>query len=78
MSFDLELGGRRALVTAGTRGVGAAVVAALCDAGVNVVSTARSISGTAPNGVHYQAELTALAWLYQQGMRWHFVRDAIG
>ena len=55
MSFDLELGGRRALVTAGTRGVGAAVVAALCDAGVNVVSTARSIPDTAPMGAHFIA-----------------------
>lgn len=55
MSFDLELGGRRALVTAGTRGVGAAVVAALCDAGVNVVSTARSIPDTAPKGAHFIA-----------------------
>lgn len=42
MSFNLELTGRRALVTGGTKGIGAAVVAALCDAGVTVMTTARS------------------------------------
>ena len=34
MSFDLQLRGQRALVTGGTKGVGAAVVQALVDAGV--------------------------------------------
>ena len=33
MSFDLELTGRRALVTAGTKGIGAAVVDVLHNAG---------------------------------------------
>ena len=32
MSFDLELTGRRALVTAGTKGIGAAVVEVLHNA----------------------------------------------
>ncbi|GMU01365.1 oxidoreductase [Corallococcus caeni] len=54
MSFDLELKGRRALVTGGTKGVGAAVVAALVEAGVRVVATARTVpSGT--KDVHYVA-----------------------
>ena len=37
MSFDLELTNRRALVTGGTKGVGAAVVQILCAAGAQVV-----------------------------------------
>lgn len=56
MSFDLQLAGRRALVTGGTKGVGAAVVQALCDAGVRVMATARSVPAThARQGVHYIA-----------------------
>jgi len=42
MSFDLQLRGQRALVTGGTKGVGAAVAQALVDAGVQVMATARS------------------------------------
>ena len=41
MSHYLELEGQRALVTGGTKGVGAAVVAALCEAGARVLTTAR-------------------------------------
>jgi len=41
MTFDLELANKRALVTAGTKGVGAAVVAALKYAGAQVVAAAR-------------------------------------
>ena len=51
MSFDLELTGRRALVTAGTKGVGAAVVDALHNAGATVVATARAIPTEGPTGV---------------------------
>ena len=43
MNGYLELGGKRALVTGGTKGIGAAVVAALRDAGARVVTTARSM-----------------------------------
>ncbi|MBK1665223.1 short-chain dehydrogenase [Rhodospirillum rubrum] len=43
MSFDLGLSGARALVTGGTKGIGAAVVGALRDAGVRVVTTARRV-----------------------------------
>jgi len=42
VSSPLELQGRRALVTAGTKGVGAAVVARLREAGADVLTTARS------------------------------------
>jgi NAD(P)-dependent dehydrogenase (short-subunit alcohol dehydrogenase family) len=38
VSFDLELKGRRALVTGGTKGVGAAVVETLTGEGVEVIA----------------------------------------
>ena len=44
MSFDLDLATRRALVTGGTRGVGAAVVETLREPERQVVTTARSHS----------------------------------
>ncbi|GFM37023.1 SDR family oxidoreductase [Desulfovibrio psychrotolerans] len=60
MSFTLELHGRRALVTAGTKGVGAAVVESLRNAGVTVVAVARSVPEVAPEGVMYvAADLTS-------------------
>ena len=43
MSGYLELEGKRALVTGGTKGVGEAVVAALREAGASVLTTARSL-----------------------------------
>jgi hypothetical protein len=43
MSDKLELNGQRALVTGGTQGIGAAVVARLREAGVIVLTTARSM-----------------------------------
>ena len=42
MSDDLELNGRRALVTGGTQGIGEAVVARLREAGAKVLTTART------------------------------------
>ena len=39
---DLELTERRALVTGGTKGIGAAVVACLREAGATVLATART------------------------------------
>ncbi len=42
MSDNLELDGRRALVTGGTRGIGEAVVVRLREAGAIVFTTARS------------------------------------
>lgn len=42
MSDDLELDGRRALVTGGTKGIGEAVAARLREAGARVLTTARA------------------------------------
>lgn len=53
MSFDLELKGRTALVTGGTKGLGAAVVKSLNEAGVSVVAVARSVPSDAPEGISY-------------------------
>ena len=62
MSFDLGLSGRRALVTAGTKGVGAAVVEVLRENGANVVTTARSIPCGSPARVQYiAADITTAA-----------------
>jgi NAD(P)-dependent dehydrogenase (short-subunit alcohol dehydrogenase family) len=55
MTFDLQLAHRRALVTGGTKGVGAAVVEALHDAGVQVVATARSAPSRPIEGVRFLA-----------------------
>lgn len=45
-----ELAGKRALVTGGSRGIGAAVVRGLLDAGAEVLTTARSATSTVPEG----------------------------
>jgi len=59
MTFDLDLTDRRALITGGTKGVGAAVVQALREAGAAVMATARSVAGHAADGVSYiAADLT--------------------
>jgi NAD(P)-dependent dehydrogenase (short-subunit alcohol dehydrogenase family) len=55
LSFSLELAGRRALVTGGTKGIGAAVVAVFREAGVKVIATARAIPKQATEGVHFVA-----------------------
>ncbi|MGW4767704.1 oxidoreductase [Nocardia sp. NPDC004278] len=50
-----ELAGKRALVTGGTRGIGAAVVRQLLDAGAEVLTTARSGTGAVPEGAIFVA-----------------------
>src|SRR5690606_31059369 len=55
MTFDLELEGQRVLVTGGTKGIGAAVVALFCEAGARVVATARTFPSDPPTGAHYIA-----------------------
>jgi NAD(P)-dependent dehydrogenase (short-subunit alcohol dehydrogenase family) len=55
MSFDLQLEGQRALVTGGTKGVGAAVVEGLRAAGAQVMATARSAPAQSCAGVVYVA-----------------------
>ena len=61
MSFDLDLMDRRTLVTGGTKGVGAAVVEVLRDAGAKVIATARAVPADAIEGVHYIAADLATA-----------------
>ncbi|MBP2301804.1 SDR family oxidoreductase [Azospirillum picis] len=59
MSIDLGLDGKRALVTGGTKGLGAAVVQALATAGVRVATTARTVPESGSGRIHYiAADLT--------------------
>jgi hypothetical protein len=50
-----ELKGKRALVTGGSRGIGAAVVRQFLDAGAEVLTTARSATSTVPEGATFVA-----------------------
>ncbi|WP_454720659.1 MULTISPECIES: SDR family oxidoreductase [Cupriavidus] len=61
MSMDLELKGRRVLVTAGTKGVGAAVVARLRECGARVLTTARTRPEALPAALFVDADLTTEA-----------------
>jgi NAD(P)-dependent dehydrogenase (short-subunit alcohol dehydrogenase family) len=57
MNVALELEGYRALVTGGTKGVGEAVVARLCEAGAKVLSTARSRPDALPQDMFIGADI---------------------
>src|ERR1700679_4192776 len=55
LDFSKELIGRRALVTGGTRGMGAAIAQRLLDAGAKVVVTGRSRGEATPAGATFIA-----------------------
>ena len=55
MTFNLELHGRRTLVTGGTKGIGAAVVARLREEGAKVLTTARSLPANLASDVLFVA-----------------------
>lgn len=59
MSEDLQLGGLRALVTGGTKGVGEAVVARLREVGVKVLTTARSHGKLSGDEIFVAADITS-------------------
>ncbi len=58
MTAFLTLEGKRALVTAGTRGAGAATVALFRELGAQVLTTARSLPDTLPDAMFVAADLT--------------------
>src|SRR6201996_2685637 len=53
LDLSKEFQGRRALVTGGSRGIGAAIAQRLLDAGATVVVTARSRHAQTPAGATY-------------------------
>jgi NAD(P)-dependent dehydrogenase (short-subunit alcohol dehydrogenase family) len=55
LDFSTELMGRRALVTGGSRGIGAAIAQRLVDAGAKVVVAARTPSNDAPAAATFVA-----------------------
>jgi NAD(P)-dependent dehydrogenase (short-subunit alcohol dehydrogenase family) len=60
MGMDLELKGRRVLVTAGTKGVGAAVAALFREFGARVLTTARVRPHDVPEDLFVAADLTTM------------------
>ncbi|MGV6876419.1 SDR family oxidoreductase [Pseudochelatococcus sp. B33] len=60
MTGFLTLAGKRALITAGTQGAGAATVALFRELGAQVLTTARSRPETTPENIFVTADLTTL------------------
>jgi len=58
LDFSKELNGRRALITGGTRGIGAAIARRLLDAGAKVAVAARTRSDDAPAATFVAGDLT--------------------
>ncbi|RYY42668.1 MAG: SDR family oxidoreductase, partial [Sphingomonadales bacterium] len=58
MTAFLTLAGKRALITSGTRGAGAATVALFRELGAQVLTTARSIPADLPDALFVAADLT--------------------
>lgn len=61
MYLDLELKDRRVLITAGTKGVGAATVALFQGLGARVLTTARTCPDTLPDGTPFPEDLFVAA-----------------
>lgn len=60
MSGFIDLEGKRALITAGTKGAGAAVVSLFRDLGAQVLTTARTRPDSLPEALFVEADLTTL------------------
>ncbi|NDL63157.1 SDR family oxidoreductase [Enterobacteriales bacterium SAP-6] len=60
MMMDLDLKDRRVLVTAGTKGIGAAVVALFRQNGANVITTARSRPDAMPEQMFVAADVATV------------------
>ncbi len=60
MSMNLELNGKRVLVTAGTKGIGGAVVTLFQDCGASVLTAARTRPNSFPEKLFISADLTTL------------------
>lgn len=59
MSLDLKIANRRALVTGGTMGIGAAIVQTLLEQGAKVITTSRSAPKDLPEGaLHVACDLS--------------------
>ena len=58
MVMDLSLKGKKVLVTAGTKGIGNAVVTLFRDSGANVIATARTRPASFPEELFVAADLT--------------------